>query len=209
MQEVHAARGAERASQANALAERAGGYRAFYWPGHEDRAGATEGNALLVREDVEVVSTAVRALSLDEHDPLDRVTRRIVARAALRHEGGVVDVIVTHLPISRRARARVVHEVLAFAADERRASGSQAAVLVGDLNAKPSEAPIVQISATWIDAWESTHPGARGATWPSLSPLTRIDYAFVQLGDGWSIGWCERAPFCGSDHRGVMVGLRS
>jgi endonuclease/exonuclease/phosphatase family metal-dependent hydrolase len=207
LQEIRAASTSGDESQAHDLARRAG-YRALFWPGQVAPDGRCEGNALLYREDVEVIDRASQWLSLDQDDPLDRVTRRVVARTTIRVAGSVVDVIVAHLPISKRARARTVHEVLAFAEEGRRASQSTAAVLVGDLNAAPGEAPIHVIAAQWTDAWLHAHPGKLGGTWLSVSPFIRIDYVFVQPGDAWAIAGCERAPFSGSDHLGLMATLR-
>jgi endonuclease/exonuclease/phosphatase family metal-dependent hydrolase len=205
LNEIHAASPSGDESQAHALARRAGGYRAFFWAGQVGADGHAEGNAVLCRDDVEVIDRASSPLSLDDGDPLDRVARRVVTRTTLCLAGTIVDVIVTHLPISKGARLRTVREVLAFAEEGRRASGSAGAVLMGDLNAAPAEAPIRLLAERWTDAWDHVHPGARGGTWPSLSPLVRIDYVFVQPGEGWSIVSCDRAPFSASDHRGLVA----
>jgi len=207
LQEIHAASTTSDDTQAHQLARRAG-YRAFFWPGQVAPDGHCEGNALLLRDDVVVLDTTSRWLSLDEDDPLDRVARRVVARASLRVRGTLVDVLVAHLPISKRARQRTVDEVIAFAAEGRRLSGSAGALLVGDLNAAPTEAPIRTLATTWTDAWNHVHPGTLGGTWPSVSPFIRIDYVFVQPGEGWSVTSCERAPFAGSDHRGLLAEIR-
>lgn len=212
LQEIHASRAGGDDSQAHQLARRTGGYRALFWPGQIAADGRCEGNALLCRDDIAVQGSSSTWLSLDEEDPLDWVARRVIARTTVRIAGTVADVFVTHLPISRKARARVVAEVVAFAAEARRLSGSAGAVLVGDLNAAPSEAPIRALSAGWTDAWHHTHParalGTLGGTWPSVSPFIRIDYIFAQLGEGWSLTSCERAPFVGSDHRGLLAEIR-
>ncbi len=208
MQEIRAASTSGLDSQAHALARRAGGYTPFFWPGQVAADGTCEGVALLCRDDLEVIEHATERLSLDPDDVLDRVTQRVVSRTSLRFRGAVIDVLVAHLPISKRARARTVHEVLTFAEEGRKASGSAGAVLLGDFNASPREAPIHDLEATWTDAWSAVHPGQLGATWPSVAPMRRIDYVFVQLGQGWTIVESERAPFAGSDHAGVMARIR-
>ncbi len=208
MQEIRAASASGLESQAHSLARRASGYTPFFWPSHLGNDGACEGVALLCRDDLELLDHATERLSLDPDDALDRVTQRIVARTSLRFRGVVIDVFVTHLPISKRARARTVHEVLTFAEEGRKASGSQGAVLMGDFNATPREEPIRALEATWTDAWSAVHPGELGATWPSVAPVTRIDYVFAQLGAGWEIVEAARAPFAGSDHAGVLATIR-
>jgi endonuclease/exonuclease/phosphatase family metal-dependent hydrolase len=206
LQEIHAPSTSGEESQAHDLARRTG-YRAFFWPGQVAKDGRCEGNALLCRADLEVLGCTSAWLSLDAKDPLDRVTRRVVAQTTVRVAAITFDVFVTHLPISKRARARTIHEVLAFAAEGRRASGSAGAVLMGDLNASPREAPIRALSESWTDTWRAVHPRQRGGTWPSVSPVIRLDYIFAQLGDEWSIGACERS-FAGSDHAGLRASIR-
>lgn len=207
LQEIRAASASEGESQAHDLARRAGGYRALFWPGQVEPDGRCEGNALLCRDDVEVIEQASQWLSLDRDDPLDRVTRRVIARTTLGLAGQRVDVFLAHMPISKGARTRTVQEVLAFAKEGRRISRSSGAVLMGDLNAAPGEASIVALTAEWTDVWRHQHPRALGGTWPSVSPFIRIDYILAQPGEGWTITGCERAPFAGSDHRGVLATL--
>jgi endonuclease/exonuclease/phosphatase family metal-dependent hydrolase len=206
LQEIHAPSTSGEGSQAHALARQTG-YRAFFWPGQVATDGRCEGNALLCRGDIAVLGSKSTWLSLDAKDPLDRVTRRVIAQTTVRASGVILDVFVTHLPISKRARARTIHEVLAFAAEGRRASGSAGAVLMGDLNASPREAPIRALLESWTDTWRAAHPRERGGTWPSISPVIRLDYIFAQLGDQWSIGSCERS-FAGSDHAGLHASIR-
>jgi endonuclease/exonuclease/phosphatase family metal-dependent hydrolase len=209
LQEVHAP-AVDGAHQAGEIAELAGGYRTWFAPGRVARGGACEGVALLVREEIEVIEHSVEALTLDRGDPFERDSQRIVLRAAIREAGRVLDVLVTHLSLSRQARARTARELLAFAARERARSGSEGAILMGDLNALPGEEAIAILEGEggWIDAWRRLHPGARGGTWPAGLPVRRIDYVFVQPGAGWAIEACERTAFAGSDHVGVMVRIR-
>jgi endonuclease/exonuclease/phosphatase family metal-dependent hydrolase len=128
---------------------------------------------------------------------------------------GQVDVFVTHLSVSHRARARTVHELLAFAARERARSSSRGAILLGDLNAQPAEPIIAALKdgserdgKPWIDAWESAGgPGRRGGTWPAICSYRRIDYIFLQPPEVWKVDLCERESPAGSDHRGVVARL--
>ncbi|MGK4009306.1 endonuclease/exonuclease/phosphatase family protein [Sorangium sp. So ce1036] len=213
LQEVHAEAASGDLGQAGELAGLLGGYRAWFAPGRVWASGACEGVALLCRDDIEVLGHSVEALTLDRDDPFEGDSQRVVLRAAIRRAGQVIDVLVTHLSLSRRARARTVRELARFAARERQRSGSLGAVLMGDLNALPSEEAVCYLRATagdagWLDAWMEAHPGKAGGTWPAGLPLRRIDYVFVQPGEGWAVTRCERAPFSGSDHHGVAAWLR-
>ncbi len=213
LQEVHAPGASGDLGQAGELARLAGGYRAWFAPGRVAAGGECEGVALLCREDIEVLDHSLEALTLDREDPFERDSQRVVLRAAIRHAGAVIDVLVTHLSLSKRARARTVRELVRFAAREREKSGSLGAVLMGDFNALPSEEAVCYLQASagdgcWLDAWTQAHPGKAGGTWPAGLPLRRIDYVFVQPAEGWTVTRCERAPFSGSDHHGVVAWLR-
>lgn len=208
LQEVHAPAPGEPGQ----AAELAGGYRVWFAPGKVTASGACEGVALLCSEDVEVLDHSVEALTLDRDDRFEGDSQRVVLRAAVRRGGAVIDVLVTHLSLSRPARARTVRELVRFADRERQKSGSAGAVLMGDFNALPSEEAVCFLEASsggagWIDAWKHAHPHSRGGTWPAGLPLRRIDYVFVQPEERWRILRCERTPFAGSDHHGVAAWL--
>ena len=140
LQEIHAPTPSGDGSQAHELAELAGGYDAWFAPGRVTASGHAEGVALLVkRSSLVALDRSVLALSLDAADPLEGPHQRVVLRAAVRRGDTVVDVLCTHLSLSRRARERTLGELGAFAARERERSGSEGAVLVGDFNAPPQE----------------------------------------------------------------------
>jgi endonuclease/exonuclease/phosphatase family metal-dependent hydrolase len=201
LQEVHAPRVDAIWTQAHELAERAGGYHVDFAPGRIGKAGACEGVALLCKPRIR--ERAVFALTLDPRDVLDRAGQRVVLCATLEL-GVVLDVFVTHLSLSRRARARTIAELARFAERERARSGSDGAVLLGDLNATPAEDAMRALRDRWIDAWRGPGPGA---TWPLFAPSRRIDYVLVQPPAGWVIEACRRAPTLGSDHLGVVAHL--
>lgn len=201
-------------NQAEEIARHAGGYRVWYAPGRIAASGSAEGVALLCRDDVEVLEHSVESLTLDRADRWDGRNQRIVLRAAIRHGGVVIDVLVTHLSLSRRARVRTARELLAFAAKERLKSGSAGAVLMGDFNELPSEEAIRileqgESGSGWIDAWKHCHRGAPGGTWPAGMPVRRIDYVFVQAPEPWAITECSRIRFAGSDHLGLLTRIRT
>lgn len=199
-------------SQAHEIAERVGGYRVFFAPGRVAASGACEGVALLIRDDVEVIAHSVEALTLDRDDPFEGDSQRIVLRAAVRAGGVLLDVFVTHLSLSRHARLRTVRELMAFTARERAASGSVGAVLMGDFNALPGEASVAALAdaedGPWLDVAQFEAPRGLGGTWPAPVPFRRIDYVFVQPADKWTEIACERVPWSGSDHLGVLARLR-
>jgi endonuclease/exonuclease/phosphatase family metal-dependent hydrolase len=213
LQEVHAPALGDSTGQAGELAALAGGYKAWFAPGRIAASGACEGVALLCREDIEVLDHSVEALTLDRDDPFEGASQRVVLRAAIRRGAAIIDVLVTHLSLSRAARLRTVRELLAFAARERRRSGSAGALLMGDFNALPGEEAIGFLrsdaaDAGWLDAWSHLHPRAPGGTWPAGFPIRRIDYVFAQPKDRWTVVRCDRLPFAGSDHLGVAAQLR-
>jgi endonuclease/exonuclease/phosphatase family metal-dependent hydrolase len=200
-------------SQAHELAAMLGGYTAYFAPARRAASGAAEGVALLCKSTAH--EQAVHSLTLDSNDLLDRNNQRVVLCATIEAGSRRVDVFVTHLSLSARARLRTVFELLAFAERERRRSGSEGAVLLGDFNAPSEERAISEIEkaalngSPWCDAWKAAHgPYARGGTWPAIMPVRRIDYVFFQPREQWSVETCERLSFAGSDHLGVTASLR-
>lgn len=223
LQEVHAppfgpslspgTASAAEGSQAHELAASLGGYHAYFAPARRALSGASEGVALLCKGSMR--EHAVHALTLDPHDRFDRRNQRVVLCATVDVGPCSVDVFVTHLSLSPRARARTVAELLAFAERERRRSGSAAAVLLGDFNAHSGEECIAEIERAsadcrpWRDAWKAARgPEPRGGTWPAFLPFRRLDYVFVEPPDRWTVERCQRIRSAGSDHLGVLARLR-
>ena len=212
LQEVHAPEGAPDESQAHEIAALLGGrYEVHFAPARAHHRGTCEGVALLCARAVH--ERAVEALSLDPTDHLEAENHRVVLCSRIEHDGERVDVFVTHLSLSAQARARTLRELGAFVSAERARSRSAGAVLLGDFNAPPYEPAICALEratdGAWIDAWKATRgPRARGGTWPVFLPLRRIDYIFCQPAPHWIVEACERVPFAGSDHFGVIARLR-
>lgn len=214
LQEVTARTPSGEGSQAHELAAMVGGYDTFFAAGRVKPSGECEGVALLCRRDVREHS--VESLTLDTEDFLESQNQRVVLCGMLELPEGPVDVFVTHLSLSKRARARTIMELLAFVGRERARSHSVAAVLVGDFNGTPSEPAIAALEGSsdwpeggWADVWRVAQgPHACGATWPAIAPFRRIDYVFVQPRDGWEIRACEVGARSGSDHRAVVARLR-
>lgn len=209
LQEVHAPIPDGGMSQAQLLGEHIGGYQTAFAPGRVGPSGRCEGVAILSRHPIGRHSA--ESLTPDRSDVLDRFGPRVVLHALVESPEGPVDVFVTHLSISRRARTRTIHELLAFTAREQSRSSARGAILLGDLNAEPDEPTIAALEGgggqdgkPWIDAWRAANgPGRRGGTWPAFAPYRRIDYIFLR--EGWRVQRCEREPMAGSDHRGIVA----
>ena len=187
-------------SQAHELCLRLEGYTAEFQPARLSPTGPCEGVALLSRHPIHARSAI--ALSQDRADRLDRISPRVVLHARVEGPGGPLDVLVTHLSLSRRARARTARELLGLPVGDD-------VVLLGDLNATPGDPALAALEdGGWLDAWKSSRrPNARGGTWPSLAPCRRIDYIFIRRAGRWRVLGCEREPLAGSDHRGVSARL--
>lgn len=202
LQEVHAASRSAARTQAHEIADLVGGYHVDFAPGRVAQDGACEGCALLCRR--EIRERSVLSLTFDPLDRLDRAGQRVVLAATLDVAEHTIDVFVTHLSLSKRARVRTMQELVAFTAVERAASGSVAGVLLGDLNATPGEEAIAAVREAWTDAWGARR---RGATWPAPLPYLRIDYVLVQPSDRWVVRECRRVRSIASDHLGVLAHL--
>lgn len=198
LQEVH---GEGDDTQAHELAPR--GYRVHFARARVYGKRA-EGVALLLRHDARAHDP--RALTLDPSDRFEGANQRIVLGVTLDHPEGPVDVFVTHLSLSRRARTRTARELIDFVDEVHGRSSSVAAMLCGDLNASPDEPAVQILESRWTDAWSSQHGRARGGTWPAIFPFRRLDYVFVR--GAVAVDACQRVPYSGSDHLGLRARLR-
>jgi endonuclease/exonuclease/phosphatase family metal-dependent hydrolase len=208
LQEVHAPDATGAGSQAHLIAGLVRGYHVRFAPARLTAGGPCEGVALLCREEPSEHSGC--PLMLDRRDWLEGPHQRVVLHARLARPSGLLDVFVTHLSLSRAARARTVPELRAFIARRRFPDG--AALLLGDFNAPPGEPALAGLSDSdpggWVDAWRQAHPSGRGCTWPALLPLRRLDYVFASPPGAWEVKSCDRVAGTGSDHLGVVARLR-
>lgn len=180
LQEVHAPNPDGGMSRAHQLGDLLGGHQVVFAPGRITPSGRCEGGAILSRHPIR--NHSVASLTLDRSDGLDRFGPRVVLHALLDIPEVPVDVFVTHLSVSRRARGRTIHELLAFSREPTRWSG-RGAILLGDLNAEPDEAIVSILEGggevdgdTWLDAWRTANGHERrGRTWPAVAPYRRID----------------------------------
>jgi endonuclease/exonuclease/phosphatase family metal-dependent hydrolase len=124
-------------------------------------------------------------------------------RALVETPEGQIEIFVTHLSLSRRARDRSMPELANFTSGGR----PRSAILMGDLNAGPDESTIsglTGVEGQWLSAASAGR--AAGGTWPAIAPYRRIDYILTRPRDGWAVRDCRRV-FTGSDHLGVLAQL--
>jgi endonuclease/exonuclease/phosphatase family metal-dependent hydrolase len=181
-------------SQAHELARMLGNHHVHFAPARVE-PGFCEGVALLARGELTV--RGVERLTHDQTDPMEGLSQRVVLHAWVSG----LDVFVTHLSLSRLARARTTEEILAFTARERRGPS----VLLGDMNATPDESIHARFSTAWRDAWIARHGTRKGGTWPAIFPFLRYDYVYVS--GEITVEDVHRLPFAGSDHRGLIAEL--
>jgi endonuclease/exonuclease/phosphatase family metal-dependent hydrolase len=197
-------------SQADELQELLPEYDVDFAPARVFADGRVEGVAVLFKH--AVVERNVTALTLDLCDRWDRNCPRVVLACLLEVEGVRVEVVVAHLSLSHQARARTLGELSAAVAEARARRPSDLTVILGDFNAPPREEALVRLCTQthepWVDAWVAHHGPRGGNTWPSLLPLRRIDYVFVQVPSSFEVVACERLMHLGSDHCGVWARVR-
>jgi endonuclease/exonuclease/phosphatase family metal-dependent hydrolase len=133
---------------------------------------------------------------------------RVATRATVEHPDGPFPVVNAHLetegPVRVQQAERVREMIGGGRTGESGRSGAEPAVVLGDFNATPDEAPIGVLTDTLTDAWAAAGDGP-GHTYSASDPFQRIDYAFVR---GFEVA--EASVFGGpdeSDHRGVAATL--
>jgi endonuclease/exonuclease/phosphatase family metal-dependent hydrolase len=214
----------ERGHQADQILAEVTGYHslwhpAHYWlPGSSGNPGQTCWEGLAIFSQMPIVDQALLRLSRDPEDPHDSF-QRIVLGAQVRTPSGPFWLFDTHYPLSAPARARVAVETHDFV---RQTAGDRPFALAGDLNAVPADAPIRFLcgqlelhgqSGTLLDAWDATHPGEPGYTFPAWEPARRIDYLWVPAGVQVEaitvVGSVpDRDTVSASDHCGLLAALR-
>lgn len=161
------------------------------------------------------VEKTVFSLSQLPHERHDE-NRRICLGGRLKHSGRTVTVIDTHFSLSRRARLKNAAESARFASEW---GGDDLTVLMGDLNAEPSEESIrhligeVEVDGErgdFVDCWTMTHPQDAGFTYASFDPVRRIDYVLARnIPEGviaaFIVGGDARDGVYPSDHLGIVV----
>jgi len=143
-----------------------------------------EGVALLTRVPPSAVTT--RHLTMNGHQRDDE-NQRLCLGVTLSRAGGSVHVFNTHFSMSAPARRHNAREVFEFVKEH---SGSEPAILMGDLNAEPNtpeirfligEETLAGTSAgDFYDCWTAVHPHEPGFTYGSGAPVRRIDYVLAR-----------------------------
>jgi endonuclease/exonuclease/phosphatase family metal-dependent hydrolase len=169
-----------------------------------------EGLTVLTRDDVEVLGSDVRALTLFSHLRLDE-NHRICLAVSLRVGTQKVHVIDTHFSLAPGARLVNAREAASFAAD---IGKGEPLVLMGDLNAEPDSPEIEYMTSEggFTDAWTAGGGELPGYTYASFNPVRRIDYIMTMdmPGDPRAVQLVGTEPLDGvlpSDHLGILADL--
>jgi endonuclease/exonuclease/phosphatase family metal-dependent hydrolase len=210
LQEVLAEGVLAQRSQAHELAALLPAYDVDFAPARVLADGRVEGLAVLHKH--AVLERSVGTLTLDLTDRWERACQRVVLSCLLEVQGVRVQVVVAHLSLSHRARARTLAELSAAVAESRAKRDSELSVIVGDFNAQPGEEALValctQTHEPWVDAWVARHGARGGSTWPAPLPFRRIDYVFTQVPPAFGVVDCQRVMHAGSDHCALWARLR-
>ena len=174
LQEVET--GAERSGFRDQTQELAAllGWRAHFQPAMSGQDGGAFGNALLTRLPLRLVASG---LLPQLHVGLVREPRG-VAWYGVGVNGTEVQVLVTHLGLSRRERLAQLDALLgpAWLGDPRCASPR---ILCGDLHCRPGSPEHRRLEGALVDAALVSPPLAGSATFPALRPLVRLDHVLV------------------------------
>jgi endonuclease/exonuclease/phosphatase family metal-dependent hydrolase len=208
LQEVLA--GGQAASQAHELAALLPDYQVDFAPARVLADGRVEGVAVLFKHSI--VERHVATLTLDLTDRWDRACQRVALSCLLEVQGVRVQVVVAHLSLSPRARARTLAELSSAVAEASARRDPDLTVILGDFNAPPGEEALVKLCTRthepWVDAWVARHGARGGSTWPVPLPCRRIDYVFVQVPAGFDVVDCQRVVHLGSDHCALWARVR-
>jgi endonuclease/exonuclease/phosphatase family metal-dependent hydrolase len=156
--------------------------------------GGAYGNALLSRLPVlghevlplpghEARSALVAKLRMDKSDPKSEIT-----------------FFATHFPLQEARRVKCAEKISAYLKEHK----IGAALLAGDLNARPESPPIKVLEKDWTNA----SAGKEWLTMPADKPTSQIDYVLFRPADGWKV--LETRVLdekVASDHRPFLVVL--
>ena len=176
-----------------------------------------EGISLLTRVPPSAVTT--RHFTRNGHERDDENQRLCLGLTLPRAEGSV-HVFNTHFSMSAPARRHNAREVFEFVKDQ---SGSEPAILMGDLNAEPHTPEIRFLigeetlagtppppAGDFRDCWTALHPHEPGFTYGSDAPVRRIDYVLVRNvatspRSAEIVGAAMVNGVYPSDHMGILV----
>lgn len=127
-----------------------------------------QGTAVLVRPDLNVLSTSEVSLSTPRQVPRREASHAIVSRSGQR-----LSVTAVQLGLRPEVRRTNLDELLAFLA-----SVDAPSIVGGDLNEPPHGPVASELAARYQDAHAVGGHGA-GLTYPTADPTRRQDYIFV------------------------------
>ncbi|HEV8630358.1 MAG TPA: endonuclease/exonuclease/phosphatase family protein [Thermoanaerobaculia bacterium] len=151
------------------------GMGVHYQPAMRARHGGTFGNALLSRAPLRLVASG-----LLPHLQVGFVREpRGISWLAVAVDGREVQVLVTHLGLTRRERRAQVEALLGPAwLGAPRCRPPR--LLCGDLNTRPGSYSHRRLAEVLVDAVLVAPPeGGRAATFPATRPLVRLDHVMV------------------------------
>ena len=159
--------------QTSELAERLG-WQAHFQPAMRGEGGGAFGNALLSRLPLRLVASGLlpQLLVGVVREP------RGVSWHAVEVEGRELQVLVTHLGLTRRERLAQIDALLGplWMGDARCAAPR---LLCGDLNCRPGSPEHRRLEGSLVDAALVSPPAGGSATFPALRPLVRLDHVLV------------------------------
>jgi len=148
---------------------------------HED-----EGNAIFSIHTIR--ETDFIRLSRDLEDGEDD-HQRIVTRVMVDTPSlGNINMHSSHLSLSHRSRKRTVVELWKYF-EKHFEQNNYPQILVGDMNAEPNDIfirfligkeQLNDLSGNMIDAWDYLYPNDKGYTFPTYSPIKRIDFVLYR-----------------------------
>lgn len=118
---------------------------------------------------------------------------------------GDVRLYVVHITSVRPGQRVDRDRMLAALAREVSNDPSSGAILIGDFNASPDDRALRVLQDAFADIPPSA--GSPPFTWPSGTPITRLDHAFVPREWAHS-STLTTTPGFGSDHRGIVLAVR-
>jgi endonuclease/exonuclease/phosphatase family metal-dependent hydrolase len=180
LQEVEA--GAHRSGLRDQAQELAAllGWRAHFQPAMRGNGGGAFGNALLTRLPLRLVASGLLP-QLQAGPPVGLKAVREPRGAAwygVAVDGAEVQVVVTHLGLTRRERLVQLDALLgpAWMGDPRFVGPR---LLCGDLNCRPGSPEHRRLEEVLVDAALVSPPLLGSATFPALRPLVRLDHVLV------------------------------
>ncbi|MFF1879168.1 endonuclease/exonuclease/phosphatase family protein [Leifsonia sp. NPDC058230] len=117
--------------------------------------------------------------------------------------GATTRLYAVHLASVRPGQYAQRDTMLSQLTDTLRSDGSSRILVVGDFNTATTDRKFTPLLSTMTEAADDEL--GLGFTWPAEFPVARLDHALVR---GLTTVSSEVLPDNGSDHRGILVGVR-